>query len=178
MFCCSIVSSIRWHFPGGWHFCCPPLPPGAWVIKFLPVTNQHKGILVALLSFCTGVGILISRSRQHTFWYCSYWCITLDVATRCNGIGLRKEGLVRFSAVALVVANGWLMIEGALLLLSPNSVGLRHGSPCVFSGIHLYDDLCAWSHHIARCVGHSGEAISPCPVSGFLLPRDPCYSVL
>ncbi|HQQ98773.1 MAG TPA: hypothetical protein PLX35_15990 [Cyclobacteriaceae bacterium] len=90
--------------------------------KFLPVTNLHKAILVALLSLFVlglvfsfhGAGNILSGSAAIGV---SLWMLRHDVI----GIGLKKEGLVRFSAVALVIANVWLMIEGALLLLSPQT---------------------------------------------------------
>jgi hypothetical protein len=77
--------------------------------KFLPVTNLHKAILVALLSLFVlglvfsfhGAGNILSGTAAIGV---SLWMLRHDVI----GIGLRKEGLVRFSAVALVVANGWL----------------------------------------------------------------------
>ena len=36
-------------------------------------------------------------------------------------IGLRKKGLTRFSSVALLIANGWLIINGILLVSMPDT---------------------------------------------------------
>jgi hypothetical protein len=90
--------------------------------KFLPVTNQHKAILVALLSLFVlglvfpfhGVGNILSGGSAIGV---SFWMLRHDVM----GIGLKKEGLVRFSAIALVIANAWLMVEGIILITSPQT---------------------------------------------------------
>lgn len=90
--------------------------------KFLPVTNRHKAILVTLLSLFV-LGLIFSfHGAGNIMSGCaaigvSLWMLRHDVM----GIGLKKEGLVRFSAVALVIANGWLMVEGALLILAPQT---------------------------------------------------------
>ncbi len=90
--------------------------------KFLPVTIRHKATLVALLSLFV-LGLVFSfHGSGNIMSGCaaigvSLWMLRHDVM----GIGLKKQGLVRFSAVALVIANGWLMVEGVLLVLAPQT---------------------------------------------------------
>jgi hypothetical protein len=90
--------------------------------KFLPVTKAHKQMLVGML-FLFVQGLIFSFHGSGKFVSgagaigVALWMLRHDVM----GIGLKKEGLVRFSALALVIANAWLIVEGALLILAPQT---------------------------------------------------------
>jgi hypothetical protein len=45
------------------------------------------------------------------------WMLKHDVMR----IGLKKKGLTRFSSVALLTANGWLIVNGVLLITMPEA---------------------------------------------------------
>jgi hypothetical protein len=90
--------------------------------KFLPVSANGKLILIALLIFFV-VGLLLpfhpfgKYLSGCTLIGISIWMLRHDVIR----IGLKKEGLTRFSAVALLAANGWLLLDGFLMMMLPDS---------------------------------------------------------
>lgn len=90
--------------------------------KFLPVGRNSKLLLLGLLAFFL-VGVIMPFHGWGK--YCSgismlsiaIWMLKHDVMK----IGLKKDGLMRFSSIALVLANGWLIIEGILFIVLPES---------------------------------------------------------
>jgi len=86
--------------------------------KFLPVSANAKYLLVSFLGFFL-LGLLLPF--HHAGKYISavammgiaFWMLKHDVMR----IGLKKKGLTRFSSVALLIANGWLIINGILLVV-------------------------------------------------------------
>ncbi len=91
--------------------------------KFLPVSKINKGFLIGFL-FLFLVGIIIpfhgiGKYLSGFALVCiSIWMLKHDVIS----IGLRKEGLTRFSSTALLLANVWLFIEGMLMITLHDSV--------------------------------------------------------
>jgi len=91
--------------------------------KFLPVSNRAKAILMTLLAFFP-LGVLLPF--HHTGKYfsgialigISVWMMRNDVIQ----IGLRKEGLVKYSSFALLLANSFLLLEGIFLVVLPNTL--------------------------------------------------------
>lgn len=86
--------------------------------KFLPVTKSNKYVLVAILIvFLIGLVLPFHLTGQYVSGVAlvalSIWMLRHDVI----GVGLRKSGLTRFSAVALMLANAWLLTEGLLLII-------------------------------------------------------------
>lgn len=90
--------------------------------KFLPVSPGMKNLLLGLLTLFL-IGLLIPFHGVGK--YCSalalisiaIWMMKHDVMR----IGLKKSGLTRFSSVALLIANGWLIINGLLLITMPDT---------------------------------------------------------
>lgn len=88
--------------------------------KFLPVSSDNKlwllgflGLFLAgLLMPFHGPGKYLSGTALAAV---AVWMLKFDVIR----VGLRKEGLTRFSSLALALANGWLILEGLLLMLLP-----------------------------------------------------------
>ena len=91
--------------------------------KFLPVSKNNKYFLLSFL-FLFLVGIIIPFHGAGKYFsgaalVCiSVWMLKHDVIS----IGLRKEGLTRFSSTALLLANAWLFIEGMLMITLPDSM--------------------------------------------------------
>jgi hypothetical protein len=91
--------------------------------KFLPVTAQARRALMAFLfAFIAGlifpfhqVGNYISGFSMIAI---ALWMLRHDVIS----VGLRKEGLTRFSAASLLAANCWLILAGFLLVLQPETI--------------------------------------------------------
>ncbi len=90
--------------------------------KFLPVSKNNKYLLVGFL-FLFVVGIIIPFHGVGKYFSgmallgVAVWMMRHDVMR----IGIRKEGLTRFSSIALVLANGWLILEGLLLMTLPET---------------------------------------------------------
>jgi hypothetical protein len=90
--------------------------------KFLPVTLKNKywllGFLVlfvaGLLMPFHGPGKYLSGTALISV---AAWMLRFDVIR----IGLKKDGLTRFSSIALALANGWLILDGMLLMLMPET---------------------------------------------------------
>ncbi len=90
--------------------------------KFLPVSTGVKYFLLGLLTlFLTGIlmpfygiGKYVSGA---SFLCIAVWMLRYDVIR----VGLKKDGLTRFSSIALMVANAWLMVEGILFMLLPET---------------------------------------------------------
>lgn len=91
--------------------------------KFLPVSKYNKYFLLSFL-FLFIVGIIIPFHGAGKYFsgaalICiSVWMLKHDVIS----IGLKKDGLTRFSSTALLLANVWLFIEGALMIALPDSM--------------------------------------------------------
>jgi hypothetical protein len=91
--------------------------------KFLPVTKQMKSLLlgfmllflIGLIVPFHGVGKYISAIGM----LCTaLWMLKHDVMR----IGLKKEGLTRFSSVALLMANSWLIMNSLFLFMLPDNI--------------------------------------------------------
>jgi hypothetical protein len=86
--------------------------------KFLPVTQQQKNVLVAFLGLFV-TGLLLPFHGIGTYFsglallFISIWLMRYDVIR----ITLKKDGLVRFTAVALLCGYVALMLEGVFLLV-------------------------------------------------------------
>jgi len=86
--------------------------------KFLPVSVNAKYFLLGLLALFLlgllipfhGVGKYLSAVSMIGI---AIWMLNYDVMR----IGLKKKGLTRFSSIALLIANGWLIVNGILLML-------------------------------------------------------------
>lgn len=91
--------------------------------KFLPVSKNTKYFLIGFLTFFLA-GIIIPFHEAGKYLSgtalisIAVWMLKYDVIS----IGLKKEGLTRFSAVALLLANCWLILEGILLMTLPETV--------------------------------------------------------
>jgi hypothetical protein len=90
--------------------------------KFLPVTQQAKRLLLALLAFFV-VGILMPFHSAGTYvsgmaLVCiSLWLLRYDVIR----ITLQKQGLVRFTATALLIGYFCLLLQGIFLMTLNNA---------------------------------------------------------
>lgn len=91
--------------------------------KFLPVTSKNKYLLVSLLALFV-MGLIIPFHGFGKYFSgtaligIALWMLRHDVIR----IGIRKEGLTRFSSIALLIANGWLICNGVLLFFLSDSV--------------------------------------------------------
>ncbi len=90
--------------------------------KFLPVSSKMKYLLLGFMAlFLLGVIIPfhgIGKYLSAVAMICiAVWMLQHDVMR----IGLKKAGLTRFSSVALLFANGWLIINGVLLIVMPDT---------------------------------------------------------
>lgn len=90
--------------------------------KFLPVSSMIKNILLGFMAlFLSGIIIPfhgVGKYLSAIAIICiAVWMLQHDVMR----IGLKKEGLTRFSSVALLVANSWLIINGVLLITMPET---------------------------------------------------------
>lgn len=89
--------------------------------KFLPVSANAKYLLLGFLALFLfglfipfhGVGKYLSATAMIGI---AVWMLKHDVMR----IGLKKEGLTKFSSVALLIANSWLIINGLLLVFMPD----------------------------------------------------------
>ena len=91
--------------------------------KFLPVSASSKLFLLGfLVFFLLGVFLPFHGTGKYLSGLAlpaiAIWMLKHDVIR----IGLRKEGLTRFSSVALMMANGWLILEGILWMVLPETV--------------------------------------------------------
>lgn len=90
--------------------------------KFLPVTKQNKTILVLFLSFFLiglflpfhGIGKYLSGVALSLI---AIWLMRHDVIS----IALKKEGLTRFSGVALLIGCISLLFTGFFLIILPDT---------------------------------------------------------
>jgi len=90
--------------------------------KFLPVSVNAKYLLLSfpglfllgLLIPFHGMGKYLSSLAMIGI---AVWMLKHDVIR----IGLKKQGLTRFSAIALLIANGWLIVNGILLMTMPDT---------------------------------------------------------
>lgn len=90
--------------------------------KFLPVSSNAKYLLLSFLAAFLlrllipfhGTGKYLSAIAMIGI---AIWMLKHDVMR----IGLKKEGLTKFSSVALLIANGWLIINGLLLVFMPEA---------------------------------------------------------
>jgi len=90
--------------------------------KFLPVSPNAKHLLLSFLALFFfgllipfhGIGKYLSATAMISI---AIWMLKYDVMR----IGLKKEGLTRFSSIALLIANGWLIINGMLLMVLPDA---------------------------------------------------------
>jgi len=90
--------------------------------KFLPVSANAKYLLLGFLALFLfglfipfhGVGKYLSATAMIGI---AVWMLKHDVMR----IGLKKVGLTKFSSVALLIANGWLIINGLLLVFMPEA---------------------------------------------------------
>jgi hypothetical protein len=90
--------------------------------KFLPVSVNAKYLLLGFLGLFLlgllipfhGIGKYLSGASMIGI---AVWMLKHDVMR----IGLRKRGLTRFSSVSLLIANGWLIVNGILLIFMPDT---------------------------------------------------------
>lgn len=90
--------------------------------KFLPVTKNAKHLLLFFLGlFLTGLLVPFHGMGKYfsalAMTSVAIWMLQHDVIR----IGLKKEGLTRFSSVALLIANSWLIIHSVLLITLPDA---------------------------------------------------------
>ena len=90
--------------------------------KFLPVSRGNKYFLLGFLAlFLVGIVMPFHGIGKYfsgvALLSIAVWMLKHDVIR----IGLKKADLTRFSSVALLGANGWLILEGALLILLPET---------------------------------------------------------
>jgi hypothetical protein len=91
--------------------------------KFLPVSARAKQLLLLLL-FLFPLGLILPQHGIGKYFSgvasvgVSVWLLKHDVIR----IGLWKEGLVKFSAMALLIGNIALLLDGLLLVLSGEQV--------------------------------------------------------
>ncbi len=86
--------------------------------KFLPVSASMKKLLAGFLVLFLlgivapfhGIGKYVSALAMIGI---AIWMLRHDVIR----IGLKKKGLIKFSSVALLIANGWLIVDGLFLML-------------------------------------------------------------
>jgi len=90
--------------------------------KFLPVSINTRYLLLGFLGLFI-LGLLIPFHGMGSYFSSvamlgiALWMLRHDVIR----IGLRKSGLTRFSSVALLIANVWLILVGILLATSPDT---------------------------------------------------------
>lgn len=90
--------------------------------KFLPVTLKNKYWLLGFLVLFIG-GLLMPFHGDGKYLSgtaligVALWMLRFDVIR----IGLTKDGITRFSSIALALANFWLILEGMLLMLMPET---------------------------------------------------------
>ncbi len=90
--------------------------------KFLPVSANAKYLLLSFLVLFL-LGLLIPFHGMGKYLSASsmigiaVWMLKHDVMR----IGLKKKGLTRFSSISLLIANGWLMVNGILLVFMPDT---------------------------------------------------------
>lgn len=89
--------------------------------KFLPVTKRDKNILILLLSiFLFGLVLPFHGVGKYLSGIClvliALWLLRHDVIS----IGLKKDGLFRFSAIALFAGCIMLMLTGIFILALPD----------------------------------------------------------
>jgi hypothetical protein len=88
--------------------------------KFLPVPSLAKSLLLLFL-FAFIAGLILpfhvgGKYLSGTAMICvALWLLRYDVIR----VGLRSNGLAKYSAIALLLANAALLIEGIFLLLLP-----------------------------------------------------------
>lgn len=85
--------------------------------KFLPVTDKHKLILVALMcAFLIGLVLPFHRVGKYvvgtSLIVVAMWLLRYDVVK----LTVKKVGLVRFTAVALIFGYACLLLEGVFLI--------------------------------------------------------------
>jgi len=86
--------------------------------KFLPVTKHQKNVLVAFLGLFV-IGLLLPFHGIGTYFsglallFISIWLMRYDVIR----ITLKKEGLARFTAIALLCGYVALLLEGFFLIV-------------------------------------------------------------
>ncbi|MEK6782387.1 MAG: hypothetical protein AABY93_11820 [Bacteroidota bacterium] len=91
--------------------------------KFLPVSVRNKYFLLGFL-FLFVVGVIVPFHEIGKYFSgiallsIAIWMLRHDVIR----IGLKKEGLTRFSSTALLLANAWLIVEGILLIVLPDAI--------------------------------------------------------
>jgi len=90
--------------------------------RFLPVSSRMKNLLLSFMAlFLSGIIIPfhgVGKYLSATAMICiAVWMLRHDIMR----IGLKKKGLTRFSSVALLIANSWLIINGVLLIVMPDS---------------------------------------------------------
>jgi uncharacterized protein (DUF983 family) len=90
--------------------------------KFLPVSANAKFLLLSFLALFL-LGLLIPFHGIGKYLSAvaiigiALWMLRHDVMR----IGLKKKGLTRFSSVSLLIANGWLIVNGILLVFMPDT---------------------------------------------------------
>jgi hypothetical protein len=90
--------------------------------KFLPVSVNAKNLLVSFLGLFL-LGLLIPFHGTGKYFSAvammgiAVWMLNHDVMR----IGIKKHGLTRFSSIALLIANGWLIVNGILLMSMPDT---------------------------------------------------------
>lgn len=90
--------------------------------KFLPVSTIAKYLLLSFLALFLlgllipfhGIGKYISAASMIGI---AIWMLKYDIMR----LGLKKTGLTRFSSIALLIANGWLIVNGILLMSMPDT---------------------------------------------------------
>lgn len=90
--------------------------------KFLPVSANARYLLIGFLGlFLFGLLIPFHSAGKYlsavAMMGIALWMLKHDVMR----IGLKKNGLTKFSSVALLIANGWLIVNGILLVLLPDA---------------------------------------------------------
>jgi hypothetical protein len=91
--------------------------------RFLPVSKKDKYLLIGLLALFV-IGLIIPFHGTGKYFSgvalmgIALWMLQHDVIR----IGIRKTGLTRFSSIALLIANGWLICNGVLLILLGDSL--------------------------------------------------------
>lgn len=90
--------------------------------KFLPVSSNTKYLLLSfLVLFLLGLLIPFHGTGKYLSAIAmigiALWMLKHDVMR----IGLKKNGLMRFSSVALLIANMWLIVNGILLMGMPDT---------------------------------------------------------
>ncbi len=90
--------------------------------KFLPVSVSAKNVLLSFLGLFL-LGLLIPFHGTGKYFSAlamigiAVWMLNYDVMR----IGIKKQGLIRFSSIALLIANGWLIVNGILLMSMPDT---------------------------------------------------------